>query len=180
MAKTKVITISSVSGGGKTVVTNELRQRLSTSETLYFDDYDFEGAPDDIIKWVENGPDYNQWILEPLIADLISFSERKEPPAYIIIDYPFSYKNDKLKGFIDLSIYIDTPLDIAIARGILRDHPKSTSIEINDELNYYLKFGRVAYLEMENAIKPNSDFIVDGTLKVIDIIDAILDKIKTL
>ncbi|MCA0173074.1 hypothetical protein [Bacillus sp. RAR_GA_16] len=180
MIKTKVITIASVSGGGKTAVTEELRKRLSTSEALYFDKYDFEGAPDDLVKWVEDGPDYNQWNLEPLIADLESILEREEPPAYIIIDYPFSYKNDKLKEFIDLSIYIDTPLDIAMARRILRDHPKTTSIEINDELNYYLKFGRGAYLEMGNAIKPNSDCIVDGTLKIVDIVDAILHKIETL
>ncbi len=175
-----MITIASVSGGGKTAVTEELRKRLSTSEALYFDEYDFEGAPDDLVKWVEEGPDYNQWNLESLKADLESFLEREEPPAYIIIDYPFSYKNDKLKDFIDLSIYIATPLDIAMARRILREHPKKTSIEINDELDYYLKFGRGAYLEMENAIKLNSDFIVDGTLKIIDIVDAILNKIETL
>lgn len=108
MAKTKVISIAAVSGGGKTAVTKELRKRLKYSEALFFDEYNFDGAPSDIIKWVEEGPDYNQWNLEPLTADVKLLLGAKEPPAYIILDYPFSYKNDKLKNFIDLSIYIET------------------------------------------------------------------------
>ncbi|KMM38446.1 hypothetical protein [Guptibacillus hwajinpoensis] len=179
MFKAKVISIASVSGGGKTTVTNELIKRINCSEALFFDEYDFEGAPDDLVKWVDDGPDYNQWNLELLKAELKSLLEREEPPEYIILDYPFAYKNDQLKNFIDLSIYIDTPLDIAMARRFLRDQPNTTSYEISDQLNFYLKFGREAYLEMGKTIKPNSDLIVDGSLPVIDIVDTILETVKT-
>lgn len=178
MSQAKVISIAAVSGGGKTTITKELIKRLNSSEALFFDEYDFDGAPDDIVKWVEDGHDYNQWDLEPLKADLESLLERKEPPAYIILDYPFSYKNDQLKNFIGLTIYIDTPLDIAMARRFLRDQTNTTSYEISDQLNFYLKFGRRAYLNMEETIKPNSDLIIDGSLPVIDIVDVILQKVK--
>ncbi|MEA3319490.1 MAG: hypothetical protein U9Q88_05640 [Bacillota bacterium] len=30
--------------------------------------------------------------------------------------------------------------------------------------NNGFQYGRVAYLEMENSIKPNSDIVIDGTL----------------
>ncbi|WP_245807682.1 hypothetical protein [Halobacillus massiliensis] len=57
---TKTIAIASVSGGGKTSVTIELRKRLKNSQALFFDDYDFKKAPDDLVLWVEEGSDYNQ------------------------------------------------------------------------------------------------------------------------
>ncbi|MFQ3543839.1 hypothetical protein Q7A53_07115 [Halobacillus rhizosphaerae] len=178
MYKTKVISIASVSGGGKTAVTKELRNRFRHAETLFFDNYDFHGAPDDLTQWVKEGPDYNQWNLDPLIADLKSLIEGDVPPEYIIMDYPFSYKNDKLKNFIDLSIYIETPLDIAMGRRLIRDFPYAASIEILNDIEFYLISGRDAYLEMEDTIKPNADFIMDGAMTVSKLVDAILKKLK--
>ncbi|MDQ0159605.1 adenylyl-sulfate kinase [Alkalibacillus salilacus] len=178
MGGIKVISVASVSGGGKTTVTNELENTLGDTETLHFDNYDFDGAPDDLIKWVEKGADYNQWNLTPLIADLQSLLDSNNPPKYIILDYPFSYKNDDLKSLIDFSIYIDTPLDIAMARRLARDYHNATSGEIQNDLNFYLNYGRTAYLEMENTIKPNADFVIDGSLTVLDIVETILRELK--
>ncbi|GGF14471.1 hypothetical protein GCM10010954_11370 [Halobacillus andaensis] len=178
MVKTKVIAIASVSGGGKTTITKESRKRLKKSKALFFDEYDFEGAPDDLIQWVEEGPDYNQWDLEPLAADIDLLLEDEDPPAYIILDYPFSYQNDRLKNFIDLSIYIETPLDIAMARRLLRDYHNTTTFEVHNDLIFYMKFGRGAYLEMENTIKPNSDIIIDGASTVNEIVDTTLQNVR--
>ncbi|MFG6149329.1 hypothetical protein [Halobacillus sp. B23F22_1] len=179
MVQTKVIAIASVSGGGKTAITNELRKSLEDSEALFFDDYNFNGAPDDLIQWVEQGLDYNQWNLRPLAADIKLLLGDKNPPRYIILDYPFSYKNEELKNYIDLSIFIETPLDIAMARRLLRDYENSTSFEIHKDLNLYLRSGRVGYLEMENIIKPNADIIIDGASTVSEIIDTIMQKVRT-
>ncbi|NIK12273.1 AAA family ATPase [Alkalibacillus almallahensis] len=178
MSNVRVIAVSSVCGGGKTTVTNELRGKLGNAEALHFDNYNFNEAPDDLIKWVEQGADYNQWNLSPLIADLESLLERDNPPEYIILDYPFSYKNDDLKSLINFSIYIDTPLDIAMARRLARDYHNATSGEIQNDLNFYLNYGRTAYLEMENTIKPNADFVIDGSLTVFDIVDTILKELR--
>lgn len=49
-----------------------------------------------------------------------------------------------------------------------------------DNLTYYISKGRVAYLEMLNTIKPNSDFIIDGNLSIDNLITEIVKKIKTL
>lgn len=40
--KTKVITIYSPSGGGKTIVTSEWQKRISKSSALFFDDRDYD------------------------------------------------------------------------------------------------------------------------------------------
>ena len=178
MLNTKVISIASVSGGGKTTITNALRNRLRNAEALFFDNYDFKGAPEDLVRWVEEGPDYNQWNLDPLLADMKSLQEQEYPPKYILMDYPFSYLNDQLKNVIDLSFYIETPLDIAMARRLIRDYSDKVSFEIHNDLNHYLKYGRNAYLEMENTIKQNADSIVDGSLPVSEIVEAVLRELK--
>lgn len=44
----------------------------------------------------------------------------------ILLDYPFAYIHSEMREDIDFTIFIDTPLDIAIGRRILRDF-KETS-----------------------------------------------------
>ncbi|MCP3031574.1 hypothetical protein LF817_09450 [Halobacillus sp. A1] len=175
--KTKVIAIGAVSGGGKTSVSKELNKELPSSHALFFDDYSFEGAPDDLVKWVQQGPDYNQWNVEPLLIDIQSLLTAKETPSYIILDYPFAYKNDILKSFIDLAVYIDTPLDIAMARRMLRDHKNSSASDIHNDAGFYLEKGRQAYVEMIHTIKPNSDLIIEGTLPLYKIVNVIVQEL---
>ncbi|MFY0762103.1 hypothetical protein AB1K32_25205 [Metabacillus dongyingensis] len=176
--KPKIISIAAFSGGGKTTITKKLGLELKSTKELFFDDYNFENAPADIIKWVNDGADYNVWNLDPLLSDIEEITDSKEVPSYILLDYPFSYKNDKIKNHIDLSIFIDTPLDVAMARRILRDYTESQSNEIQKELNFYLQYGRRAYLEMENTIKPDSDTVIDGTLSPDRIVELILKEMR--
>jgi uridine kinase len=182
--KTIVIAIAAVSGGGKTTITTHLNKKLNNCKVLYFDDYEFDG-PDDICDWVERGADYNEWKLTPLINDLsYLLSNSIKSLDYIILDYPFAYKHSKMREYIDLTIFIDTPLDIAMARRILRDFKEVSSDNIRKDLDIYLSRGRLGYLEALNSIKPNSNFIIDGSLsvdvivnQVYEIIDGISNKI---
>ncbi|MDQ0430312.1 uridine kinase [Planomicrobium stackebrandtii] len=165
-----VISIASVSGGGKTTIVNRLTQQFGNSKALYFDDYDFEG-PDDILKWVDDGANSSEWNLTPLLKDLKSLLE--EPLDYIIMDFPFAYQHDQISSFIDLAVFIDTPLDLALARRMKRDFAESSAAEILLQLEHYAHKGRRAYLEMLHTIKPNSDVEIDGALSI----DAITDQL---
>ncbi len=169
-----VISIAGVSGGGKTTITKELNERLYHSKTLCFDDYDFEG-PVDIIDWIDNGASYDEWNLTPFIRDIESLLA--EPLDYIVLDYPFAYKHLKMSGLIDFTVYIDTPLDIAMARRVIRDFKNSSHQSILIEMENYILNGRRGYLEMLKSIKPNSDFIVNGALSVSKITDQIYEAI---
>lgn len=173
--RTKIIAISAISGGGKTTITTQLGQVLDNAKIIYFDEYDIEG-PTDIIDWVERGYNCNEWNLEQIISDLNNYilSGNSE---YILLDYPFARLHDNLKN-IDLAIYIDTPLDIAMARRILRDYKNMNTEDILEELSSYIKRGRKGYEGMLNMVKPNSDLIIDGTLKVEKIIDIIKSEIE--
>lgn len=176
--KPRVIAIDAVSGGGKTTIVKQLKDQLNNSEALYFDDYDFEVCPDDICAWVENGADYSEWVLTPLSNDLQRLLTERKDLDYILLDYPFAYLHPEMRDFIDFAIFIDTPLDIAMARRILRDFTDASFENLKMELSNYLARGRFAYLQNLKTTKPNSDYIVDGSLSVTSIVDILIKEIR--
>lgn len=174
--KTKIITVAAVSGGGKTTVTERLTNELENSKALYFDSYNFDKCPADICKWIDDGANYDEWVLTPLIKD-IQRSRQDNSLDYIIVDYPFAYLNSEMREFIDATIFINTPLDIAMARRILRDFKEGTIDEIHNDLKHYMTFARKAYLEAIHTVKPNSDIVLDGSLSVGEIINQAIEEL---
>ncbi|MNO67007.1 hypothetical protein D3C76_578080 [compost metagenome] len=176
--KPVVIAVAAVSGGGKTTITKRLQQKLNRAEALFFDDYRCI-PPDDICDWVERGADYNEWDLSPIIHDLQGLlSQDQLNLDYIVLDYPFAYKHHEMGRHIDYTIFIDTPLDIAMARRILRDPNEIYDSMIRNDMSNYLSRAREAYLEMINTIKPDSDYVMDGSLSAEAIVDQIIEKVK--
>jgi uridine kinase len=170
-----VISIAAVSGGGKTTIATHLNEKLHNSKALFFDDYDFKG-PDDILDWVDNGANYDDWDLTPFLRDLEMLLA--EQLNYIVLDFPFAYKHSQASRFIDFAVFVDTPLDIALARRVIRDFKNSSSKNILLEMENYTSQGRRGYLDMLKTIKPNSDIIVDGTLPVSEITSIISKNVR--
>jgi uridine kinase len=171
--KMKTIAIAAVTAGGKTTAVNGLINRLQNAQKLHFDDYSFEGEVENFNKWVLEGADYNVWNLKPLEDDIIKIKNSGKCD-YLILDYPFAYCHKMIKKYIDIAVFIDTPLDIALARRILRDMETSTGNEIRNDLNDYLKYARIAYLQMLKDILPSSDYVIDGSLEVDIIVDELI------
>lgn len=164
----KIIAIGAVTAGGKTTLVNAIKDKLTRTASLHFDDYSFDGKVNDFYKWVSDGANYNVWDLSPLKADIekIINSDRYD---YLLLDYPFAYQNKMIKDYLDCCIFIDTPLDIALARKVLRDMKESSADDIRYEMDVYLKYARIAYVQMLQDILPISDYVIDGTkeLKII-------------
>lgn len=178
--KPYVIAINAISGGGKTTITKSLENQLSNAKALYFDDrnYDLDSGIDDICKWIDEGADANRFNLDLLINDIETLINNCV--EYIILDYPFGYKHNKIAPYIDISIFIDTPLDIALARRIIRDYDKTIAINIFDDMKQYLSKGRNSYLYSVNSALLDADFVVDGSKSVNDIVNSIKNEIFTL
>ncbi|SDJ79371.1 hypothetical protein [Sediminibacillus albus] len=176
--KPVVIAIAAISGGGKTTTTKMLSRQLTNAHALYFDDYAFEEQPENLAEWVKEGSDYNAWELSPLVNDVKKLLEVPYTYKYILLDYPFAYQNSGMKDLIDLAIFIDTPLDIAMARRILRGKSKQTSEDIENDLSYYLSHGRAAFIQMACSIKPDSDIVIDGSMPRGLIVEQIVKELK--
>lgn len=190
-----VIGVSSISGGGKTALVNQLAKRLQDTIILSFDEYDEAGTivhPASYREWYERGADSNEWQTVRLSADLqqlkfghsvISPVDQRqiEPADFIVFDAPLGRAHRDTGQHIDLMIYIDTPLDVAMARRTIRDFYGQESVLSPDkseglrrELEGYLSFARIIYLQHVEKMKATSDLIVDGLLSVEKLADQII------
>jgi len=178
-----IFAINAISGGGKTTTTRELQKRLPNSTALYFDDrnYDSDSGIEDTGDWIEAGADVNLWDLTRLADDIEKL--KQENLDFIIMDYPFGYRHKLIGPYLDYSIYINTPFDIALARRILREYDEKIITDITDvldDMRHYLEFGRNLYLEgFEKVTKGQFDFLVDGSLPLDEIVDLICAQIIT-
>ena len=190
MKKLFVISISGLSGSGKTAVTNVLKARLANSAIVSFDDYGERVYLDrDINEWSADTSD-DEWHTEPIAADVERLLNK--PLDYIILDYPFGYGNRLVGQHINLAVFVDAPLDVALARRIIRDYTsreENTNVAdveevslaaLDKELRFYLARSRSTYARMPEMQKPTSDLVVDGTKTPEVIANEILAHINTL
>ena len=176
MKKPFIISVAAGSGGGKTTVVTALKERLANSAVIYWDDYGDEVDPArDINEWAADGFDCNEWNTQPVAADIERLLNKSFD--YIILDYPFGYLNDCVGKYINMTVFVDTPLDVALARRIIRDYTSRSQendfgladVEelsfagLDGELRWYLTQSRPTYAKMSEMHKPVSDLIVDGT-----------------
>lgn len=180
MKETFIVAINAISGGGKTTITKELQKRLPDAKALYFDDrdYDSNSGIDDICEWVEEGADVNKFNLELLEDDIDSLIENK--PKYILLDYPFGRRHKLIGKYVDFSIFIDTSLDVALARRIIRDYDKITVSNIFSDMEQYLSQGRSAYLYGLDKVRNDADYIIDGDKSIDYIVTKILEKLAAI
>ena len=175
--KTKVIAISSTSGGGKTTTVTELQKRTPNSITLSIEDGDYEknSGITDLAQWEEDGWDVSLWNLRSLADDIELLLQKKYD--YIFFDYPFGYMQKQISGFISLSVFIDTPLDVALARRTLRDYRNESAAAIFEQLEWYLSKRHL--FTMSNDFQMNdADLVVDGCLPTDSICNLILGRAK--
>ncbi len=175
----KIIAIAAVTGGGKTTIVNEIKKQLKNVESLHFDDYSFAGEVDDFYSWVLQGANYNVWNLAPLIKDICEIQKHSKC-EYLLLDYPFAYCHKEVSKYIDCAIFIDTPLDIAMARRVLRDMNDATGEEIRKDMRMYLDYARIGYIQMLKDILPSSDFVIDGTKKLEEKVNEVIKIISKL
>ena len=173
----KIIAIGAVTAGGKTTVVNSIKDRLPRTTSLHFDDYPFEGKVEDLSNWVSEGADVHVWDLSPLKTDIDKIVRSGEYD-FLLLDYPFAYQHQMIKPYLDCCIFINTPLDIAMARRVLRDMKEATSNEIRNEMDMYLKYERIDYIQMVENHLSTCDYVIDGAKELESIINETIEIIS--
>lgn len=171
----KVIAISGNMGSGKTTLTFALAKTLLAT-AIHWDHFDeISTSPNDYVDWFHRGQNYNEWDYKPLANVLKTLKSNQtilhptlhttlQPTNFIIFDAPLNRLHSQTAEFIDISIHIDLPLDISLARWIIRDYKSSnkTKAYLIEELEYYLSDSRPLFID--DHIKSTANITVDGML----------------
>lgn len=129
-----IIAISGTSGSGKSTLVNELSKQLN-AVALYFDAYQATTHyPHDMISRLSRGDviDLSAEVVSPNFdQDIILLKNGKKvtdpwgreliPSEYIIVEEPFGRLRKGISDVLDFVVFVDTPLDVCLARRVLRD-----------------------------------------------------------
>jgi uridine kinase len=184
MKKPYIIAINSVSGGGKTALAKLLKESLPGSVEFCFDDFDETNLyPEDFYEWWKRGADLREFDCHGMRQTVDDEIERGAI-EFIIMDYPFGREHPRFQTLIDLSVFVDTPLDVAMARRIIRDHraldgESATDVvdRLRDEMANYLGRARFPYLDADRY-KGSSDLILNGCCSLHELTNQVLEHIR--
>ncbi len=195
--KTVVIAIAGASGSGKSTLVRALAQRLENTETMYFDDY--RPNYQNLTKDLQNLQRGNN-ITYPVD------NRRIDAGKVIILEEPTGRTRKGMSDKIDFLVYINLPLEVSLARVLLRSIRQSEDDDINTfyeiigpqfdpkfteekptklmhilvwQLEMYLKKHRQEYLvDHENNLK-DADLVVDGLKPLNQLIQEITEKVNS-
>ncbi|MGA1598471.1 MAG: uridine kinase family protein [bacterium] len=162
----RIIAVAGGSGSGKTLFSQLLAQRLPKAEVLPLDAYYLDkpsGTPVEQYNFdVPQAFDFklfHQHITElqagrPIRKPHYGWVEGKRtrettrvvPGSYLVIEGLYVLMSPSLRSQLAYSFFLESPLDIALARRVLRDiHEHGVTPDYS--INQYLTFVRPAYLQ---------------------------------
>ena len=183
-----VLCVAAWMGGGKTTVINELLNRLPRSKAIYFDSYriTWQSFPQqNYYEWSIGGNDYNEWNLEPIADDIKILLQ--EELDFILLELPMGKANKMIAQYIDCCIYLDVPMDVLLARLVVRDYcrrsPNKRKLEnlmesLFEYMTDYVSHSRTTVINYTEKVKPLADYIINGYQPIEKIADEILQFIS--
>ena len=171
----RVISVAAPPGGGKTTLSRSISAHLHDAPLLHYDDYETwtrRGAAD-IQAWLERGAPLDEIPLAEFAAALEKL--RAGGARWVVVDAPLGRAHPATATAIDFLIFIDTPLDVALAR-VVRNQAKmaATAAEPTAARNFaiwleaylenYTRFMRRSYELQRSTVMPQADLVLDGTL----------------
>jgi uridine kinase len=177
-----VVAVTGTPGGGKSTLTRNLVAGLGDAVALHFDRY--EGQPDntgprDVQTWLRTDAHPDAWQRPRFVADLRALragaaitdprdGTPKASAAWIVIDEPFGRVWSPIRGLVDLVVCIVLPLEIALARRILRTVeaiPDGEALrrDLRQGMISYLNGGRESYARVLALVRAEAEVVLDGT-----------------
>ncbi|SYW10110.1 nucleoside/nucleotide kinase family protein [Oenococcus oeni] len=171
----KVIVTSGLTAGGKTTLIKALAQKLTNSKIISFDDYDIDQLPSAPSLSTPLSESVNQYDITEIVQAVKSARTKFD---YVLVDFPFGNRHNSLASLINLTVYIKTPLDLLLARQILRDYSTSELTDILDWLKTYIRIVRPIFLANEQFVSSSADLILDGSSSLPLKVDSVLKKLQ--
>jgi len=171
-ATAAAIAIAGPPGGGKTTLVRRLSARLGGAPTLNYDDYEqiTRRSPAEIAAWLDRGAPADEVPLPNFAQALVSL--KCGPARHVILDFLLARAHQPTARHIDFMIWIDTPLDIALARTLraqverARGAPAAAQFTawLAGYLDSYAGVMHRSYQLQHATVRPRADIILDGML----------------
>lgn len=170
-----VISIAGPPGGGKTTLSRMLSAKLHDAPVLHYDDYEAltRHSPAEIELWLDRGARADEIPVPGFAEKLTSLKSAGTP--YVVVDTPLGRAHPPTAVMIDFLVFVDTPLDIALAR-ILREQARLAAqtaepggalkfaVWLEGYLENYARFMRRSYAVQRTTVMPQADLVLDGSL----------------
>ncbi|MDK9705248.1 MAG: hypothetical protein OEL20_19155 [Sulfuritalea sp.] len=182
---TCIVAVAAPIGGGKTSLVQGLAQALDGASTVHFDHYELatQKSPAELARWIADGADFNE-IQAPGLLTALEALKRGEaatdpvtgarivPGDHVVLEMPLGREYAATAHLIDIVIWVEIPLDVALARNIkslaadaLAD-PRGDARDFLRWLEGYLGHytGQVrTILEVQKLrVSAGADVVVDG------------------
>jgi len=199
-----VVTVSGPAGAGKTTLINNVATQLRDASVLHFDSYRSVArwwpnylalgmTPEQAARqWLADGADPDEYVSIPrMVEDLrvlnsgmaISTPEdwpvgtqHVKPARYILVEDPWSRLRSELAPFVDFAVYVDTPLDYALCRRLLRDH--ASGLDAMAVVAKYIEVRERDYYEQNLRLRDHADYVANGMLPPDQMADHVTRKIR--
>ena len=171
-----VIGLSGVPGSGKTTLMRRLLRNYGPAETVYYDRYHPGMTDDEINDWFARNGDPNEFVLAELVGELTRRTQIRQGVGsrpLVLFETAFGRAHRATGAFIDFSIWIDTPLDIALARAnrvflesLRHDPAPNAAAEFAAWLTRYMEgypMLRTSYLALREQLAATADLVIDGS-----------------
>jgi uridine kinase len=172
MSSVAVIAVAAPPGGGKTTLVRRLSARLGGAPTLHYDDYEqiTKRSPAEVEAWLDRGAPAAEVPL-PNFAEALG-RMKQSPARHVILDFLLARAHPPTARDIDMLIWIDTPLDLALVRtlrdqvGLARNAPPAAGFMdwLAGYLDNYARVMHRGYQLQWASVRPQADIILDGTL----------------
>ena len=192
-----VVAVSGMSGAGKTRVVRRAVEILGNAAALHFDDYiSVSTYPPDLQQWLAEGADVDVWRTPRLSDDIRALRAGKavalpesgavvEPAEVLVLEEPFGKMRREMAGLIDLALHIDVPIDVMLARRLLRrlseereQYGESLLDQLRSDLEHHVASGRLLQARGAVVARDAADVVLEGTLSIDELARAVADEVR--
>jgi uridine kinase len=180
-----LIAVAGPIGGGKTALVKGLAAGLNGAPTLHFDDYELASrkSPVELERWLAAGADFNELRAPGLLAALqaLKRGESAIDPAHgaaigpgdtIVFEMPLGREHGETAPLIDIVIWVDIPLDVALARKVgeyaaaaaadQSEDPRGFLRWLDRYLDLYTTQVRQVLQLQKRRVAASADIVLDG------------------